>query len=113
VSGPQFRLKGATKKSHQGTEPSHKDLEARLRHEGLRDIRWWSNSPGDTYGWHAHEYHKVLYCASGSVVFHTRDGDVALWPGDRLDIQPATEHAATVGLEGVTCVEAARHGEQR
>lgn len=95
-----------------GTAPSRDELEGLLRTEGL-DPRWWSNGPGDTYGWHAHQYHKVLYCASGSVVFHTRDGDVALEPGDRLDIQPATEHAATVGLEGVTCVEAARQPEQR
>jgi hypothetical protein len=40
-------------------------------------------------------------------VFHTRDGYVALSPGDRLDLDPGTEHAATVGPLGVTCVEAA------
>jgi hypothetical protein len=39
-------------------------------------------------------------------VFHTREGDVRLGPGDRLDIEPGTEHAATVGSEGVTRVEA-------
>jgi hypothetical protein len=40
-------------------------------------------------------------------VFHTRAGDLALAPGDRLDIEPGAEHAATVGPEGVTCAEAA------
>lgn len=95
-----------------GTPPSRGELERLLRAEGL-DPRWWSNGPGDEYGWHAHEYHKVLYCASGSVVFHTRPGDVTVGPGDRLDIQPNTEHAATVGPEGVMCVEAARLTEQR
>jgi hypothetical protein len=28
--------------------------------------------------------------------------------GDRLDLPPDTEHAATVGPDGVTCLEAAK-----
>lgn len=47
----------------------------------------------------------VLLRAEGSIVFHTRDGDIELSSGDRLDVEPGTEHAATVGSEGVTCVE--------
>ncbi len=70
--------------------------------------RTWSNAPGDRYGWHAHAYHKVLFCLSGSIVFHTDGGDVQLRPGDRLDLEPETAHAATVGPEGVTCIEASR-----
>jgi quercetin dioxygenase-like cupin family protein len=68
----------------------------------------WSNGPGDSYGWHAHDYHKVLVCLRGSIVFHTRAGDHPLEAGDRLDLPPDTEHAATVGPEGVTCLEAAK-----
>jgi hypothetical protein len=45
---------------------------------------------------------------SGSILFHTRDGDVALTAGDRLDLEPGTEHAATVGPDGCGCVEASR-----
>jgi quercetin dioxygenase-like cupin family protein len=78
-----------------------------LRAEGL-EPRWWSNAAGDRYGWHDHGYHKVLFCLEGSVVFHFRDRDVELGAGDRLDVEPRTEHAATVGPSGVTCVEAAR-----
>lgn len=79
-----------------------------MRSEGL-DPHGWGNAPGDRYGWHEHGYHKVLYCVSGSIVFHTRtDGDLALEPGDRLDVEPGTEHAATVGSDGVECVEAPR-----
>jgi quercetin dioxygenase-like cupin family protein len=82
-------------------------LEARLLDEGLTP-RTWANGPGDRYGWHRHGYHKVLYCVSGSIVFHTReDGDLAVGPGDRLDIEPDTDHAATVGATGVECIEAA------
>lgn len=81
------------------------DLFAR---EGLRPHSW-SNGPGDRYGWHSHPYHKVLYCVRGSIVFRTRDGgEHRVTAGDRLDIDAGTEHAADVGPDGVTCMEAAR-----
>ena len=86
--------------------PDRERIEARYADEGLRPHSW-GNGPGDTYSWHAHGYTKVLYCVTGSIVFHTRDGDFALEPGDRLDVDPGTEHAATVGGEGVLCLEAA------
>jgi hypothetical protein len=76
--------------------------------EGCLPPRFWGNGPGDAYGWHDHPYHKVLFCLSGSILFHTRDGDVALTAGDRLDLEPGTEHAATVGPDGCGCVEASR-----
>jgi quercetin dioxygenase-like cupin family protein len=85
--------------------PDRRELESWFRSQGL-SAWWWTNRPGDTYGWHDHPYHKVLACQRGGIVFHTREGDVRLGPGDRLDIEPGTEHAATVGSEGVTCVEA-------
>ena len=83
------------------------DPAATLRAEGMTP-HTWSNGPGDTYGWHSHGYHKSLICVRGSIVFHTRDGDIALGAGDRMELTPGTEHAATVGPDGVTCVEAAR-----
>jgi quercetin dioxygenase-like cupin family protein len=81
---------------------------AALRAEGASTPRRWGNGPGDTYGRHAHPYHKVLFCLDGSIVFHLPDGDVALEAGDRLDLEPGTEHAATVGPAGCSCVEASR-----
>lgn len=99
---------GATRTPNRGPAPARDDLEARLSGPGFGSLRWWSNPPGDTYGWHDHPYHKVLYCAEGNIAFHTRDGDIELHRGDRLDIESETEHAATVGPEGVTCVEAQR-----
>ncbi len=86
-----------------------KDVESipeRFRAEGLTPHSW-SNAPGDVYGWHQHDYDKVLYCGRGSITFHGRDGDHRLAPGDRLEIEAGTEHAATVGPEGVECMEAA------
>jgi mannose-6-phosphate isomerase-like protein (cupin superfamily) len=99
---------GTRRTPAQGVAPSRDELERRFREEGLWEVRWWSNGPGDTFGWHDHPFHKVLFCSEGSIVFHTRDGDVELRPGDRLDIEPGTEHSATVGPDGVSCVEAPR-----
>jgi quercetin dioxygenase-like cupin family protein len=79
-----------------------------LAEEGCSAPRFWSNAPGDRYGWHSHPYHKVLFCVAGSITFHTRDGDVPVAAGDRLDLPSGTEHAATVGPDGVECVEASR-----
>ncbi len=90
---------------HEGAAPSRDELESRIQREGLA-ARWWSNGPGERYGWHEHSYHKVLYCHTGSIVFHTRESDFELRPGDRLDVPPGTPHAATVGPHGVECVEA-------
>ena len=84
------------------------DAEAAFVAAGCSDPRSWTNGPGDTYGWHDHAFHKVLFCLEGSIVFHTRDGDVELTAGDRLDLEPWTEHAATVGSAGCRCVEASR-----
>ncbi len=75
--------------------------------EGLAPSTW-ANGPDYRYGEHEHPYQKVLYCVAGSITFHTPDGDIAMSPGDRLDLPPGTRHSATVGPNGVTCMEAAR-----
>jgi quercetin dioxygenase-like cupin family protein len=66
----------------------------------------WANGPGYRYARHAHPYRKVLLCVEGSIVFHLPDRDVPLSPGDRLDLGPGVEHAASVGPSGVRCAEA-------
>jgi len=76
--------------------------------EGCSAPRAWGNGPGDTYGRHSHGYHKVLFCLDGSITFHLDEGDVELRAGDRLDLEPGTKHAATVGPHGCSCVEASR-----
>jgi quercetin dioxygenase-like cupin family protein len=73
-----------------------------------RSVTSWSNDPGYRYGEHSHPYRKTLCCLSGSIVFHTPDGDVELRAGERLVLGPGTPHAATVGPRGVRCAEA--HG---
>lgn len=86
------------------------DLEAALRQEGL-EPHWWSNAPGDVYAPHEHAYHKVLYCAEGSITFLVEPGGqrLVLGPGDRLELPAGTRHAAVVGPSGVRCVEGWRY----
>ena len=87
--------------------PGQREIEVRFREEDLSPHAW-GNEPGYEYEWHSHGYHKVLYCVSGSIVFHTEDGDFELESGDRLDVEPGTGHSATVGQDGVRCMEAPR-----
>jgi uncharacterized protein YjlB len=83
------------------------ELVRRLQAEGL-EPGTWSNGPGDVYGVHSHAYDKVLVCAAGSIVFGLPGmvQQVPLAAGDRLDLPAGTEHDATVGPVGVTCLEA-------
>lgn len=69
--------------------------------------RWWSNGADEQYAAHSHPYHKVLFCAAGSIVFHVDGENLLLTAGDRLDIEPGTEHSASVGPQGVQCGEVA------
>ena len=82
------------------------DALAAFRDEGCSAPRSWGNAPGDAYGWHEHPQPKVLFCLTGSIVFHTDDGDLSLHAGDRLDLPTNARHAATVGPEGCECIEA-------
>jgi hypothetical protein len=84
------------------------EADAAFGREGCSPPRPWGNGPNDEYGWHEHGYHKVLFCVEGSITFHLREGDVTLEGGDRLDLEPGTAHAATVGPDGCSCVEASR-----
>ena len=82
-------------------------LADRLRAEGLAPGTW-SNGPHDAYAAHAHDYDKVLVCTTGSIRFGLPDRGTAaeLGPGDRLELPAGTAHDATVGPDGVTCLEA-------
>jgi hypothetical protein len=90
-----------------GPVPSRHAVEDGLRREGLVPHPW-SNAAGYSYGRHVHGFHKVLWCISGTIVFHTDAGDVALSAGDRLELPPGVDHSAIVGDAGVECVEGHR-----
>jgi hypothetical protein len=95
----------------QGRPLNREQAEQKLSEEGL-DAEAWQNGPDYSYIAHEHPYTKVLYCVVGSIVFHVRDTsgdvhDIELEPGDRIDIGSGISHSATVGPNGVICVEAA------
>lgn len=73
--------------------------------EGLAAYEW-SNQAGEYFDWHSHPFRDVIRCLSGSIVFHLKNESIELKPGDRFEMDPGTEHAATVGANGVICLEA-------
>jgi len=93
---------------HEAAIGSRADADAAFTAARCSAPRAWSNQAGDTYATHRHPYHKVLFCLSGSIVFRTDEGTIDLRAGDRLDLDPNTDHAAIVGSDGVECVEASR-----
>jgi quercetin dioxygenase-like cupin family protein len=73
---------------------------AQLRDEGL-DVTEWRDEPGATYEPHAHRHREVRIVLEGSITFDVDGSQIALGPGDRLDLAPMQTHGATVGPEGV------------
>ena len=86
-------------------QASEAAIRSALAAQGLAPYAW-SNGPGDRYPPHTHGYHKVLYCVRGSITFEMAGGDVALRPGDRLDLPAGVTHGALVGPQGCLCLEA-------
>lgn len=92
-----------------GPDVREAELRAQLRGEGLSPYAW-RNGPNFEYSAHTHSYTKVLYVVSGSITFRLPKNDetIEMEAGDRLELPARTLHAATVGPEGVSCLEAAR-----
>jgi len=82
-------------------------LASRLAREGLSASEW-SNGPGYTYDAHRHTFDKVLIARAGSITFHLTElgRDVELHSGERFQLPADTVHGATVGAQGVICLEA-------
>ena len=82
-------------------------LRTRLAQEDL-DPQTWSNGPGVEYGAHSHDYDKIIVVEAGTIAFGlvTLGERVDLAVGDRLEIPAGTVHEATVGPDGVSCLEA-------
>jgi mannose-6-phosphate isomerase-like protein (cupin superfamily) len=84
---------------------SRRRIRAQMLREGLSPYEWRSYA-GEFFDWHSHDFHDIICCVSGSIIFHLETGDFLLSPGDRLEMDRGTRHAATVGREGVICLEA-------
>lgn len=92
-----------------GPDVREAELRAQMRSERLSPYAW-SNGPNFAYSPHTHSYTKVLYVVRGSIMFHLPDSgeDIHMEAGDRLELPARVLHAATVGPEGVTCLESAK-----
>jgi quercetin dioxygenase-like cupin family protein len=88
------------------TPPTPSELQAQLFQEGLFPYDW-SNSPGDYYPPHVHDYDKVIVVVLGSIIWTLPQTEetIETRAGDRLDLPRGTWHAALVGPHGVTCLE--------
>ena len=74
--------------------------------EGLAPYAW-SNGAYDIYSAHSHGYDKVIYVVQGSITFGLPElnQSFTLKAGDRLDLPAGVVHNASVGAEGVVCLE--------
>lgn len=99
----------SVKRWSESAPPTEHELGEIYRQEGL-DPYAWSNGPGDRYSPHSHSYHKVLYVVRGSITWllPERGEEIETHAGDRLNLPAGVVHAAMVGPEGVTCLEAHR-----
>jgi quercetin dioxygenase-like cupin family protein len=91
----------------QPTPPAPAELQTQLLTEALFPCNW-SNSPGDTYAPHAHDYDKVIVVARGSITWTLGAPEtpqtIETCAGARIDLPRGTLHAAEVGPEGVICL---------
>ena len=87
--------------------PTQSRLWGLMADEGLTPYSW-SNGPHNVYSAHVHSYNKVIYVVQGSITFGLPElgQQLTLKAGDRLDLPAGTVHDATVGSQGVVCLEA-------
>ncbi|MCO6449455.1 MAG: hypothetical protein J5I90_01585 [Caldilineales bacterium] len=92
-----------------GADVREDELRAQMNSEGLRPYVW-SNGPDYEYSAHTHSYTKVIYVVRGSITFilPAANEEIAMAAGDRLELPARVLHAAIVGPEGVSCLEAAK-----
>ena len=95
-----------TTKWDKSWSPTEQELAQRMRDEGMEPTHW-SNTAGTVYHAHTHDYHKVIYVVSGSLIlgFPIIGEPTQLMAGDRLSLPAGIEHNAVVGDEGVLCLE--------
>ena len=88
------------------TPPVESELLTQLLQEGLFPYNW-SNSPGDYYSPHVHDYDKVIIVVRGSIVWSLPQTaeTIETQAGDRIDLPRGRWHAAEVGPHGVACLE--------
>lgn len=90
------------------TEPPTEELLREKMVEQELTVFHWSGQPEGVIDGHTHGYHKMLAVVSGSIKFEfpTRHKTITLNAGDQLELPAGLRHSATVGMDGVACLEA-------
>ena len=65
-----------------------------LSKEGFHSVFSWYDTPGTYYNWHKHEDYEVRWIYDGELIVGTKEGEIVLKPGDRLEVLPNTLHWA-------------------
>lgn len=91
-------------------ESSEEELQDFLTAKNLTTERWTADA-GEVFEPHSHDYHKLLFCAEGSLGMTAAGRNFSLQPGDTLELPAGTEHHATAGLTGAVCYEAHRQAD--
>lgn len=79
--------------------PTEEEAEALLHKEGYDSFRW-HDVPGASYPRHLHAHDECLWVLRGTIVFHVRNQEFRLQPGDRLYLPSNTIHTAEVPTTG-------------
>ncbi len=83
-------------------KPSLDLIKKELEKEGL-ECFLFASEPGDFYSEHKHEYDEIRIVIEGSIKFASKDKEVILKEGDRLDLPRDTTHTAEI-LGSKRCV---------
>ena len=86
--------------------PTEENIRQILKSEGYSVFKW-SNDPNDYFSPHSHDYLQIFYVIEGSLTIRSVDDDITyeVNPGDRVEVRPGLIHEATIGPNGVVCLE--------
>ncbi len=73
------------------TPPIVSELENQLKNEGLSPFIW-TDSEGSYYPTHSHPYTEIRWIIDGTITVGIHGEEIILYPGDRLELKPYTEH---------------------
>jgi mannose-6-phosphate isomerase-like protein (cupin superfamily) len=80
-------------------EPTEAVLRDLLEREGW-EVHVWRDPADRVYAEHHHDDDETLWVMRGSLVFSVAGDEIALGPGDRLELPAATVHRAVAGCDG-------------
>ncbi|MDP3696444.1 MAG: cupin domain-containing protein [Candidatus Taylorbacteria bacterium] len=72
----------------------------KLKSEGIRDIKVWSEGPGAQFGEHTHLEQTVHVILEGEFILLEKDGDKTYKTGERFEVPAGTTHNAKCGAQG-------------